>query len=272
MTSSTWICRSAKPANQTARATRLKVMLCPTDAYNEQPFNGSGHAPTAHLNDHWARGNYGANAALGYRVVSHVDPDQMAGWPDTPAWQSSTRRGVMGINASISMSEMTDGGSQTILLAELRAGVVEEDERGVWAMANTASALWGHGGVNTDAFGPNSPMDAGDDCAGCSRAQAAFGGAEALARRGMGCWGGDASRQSTGRAQHARKTASTPASATVASALSTNRCRAGPALTLTLPSGIVSTPPPMDRSSAPTPSDARKVQGCVQGQSARAGP
>ena len=109
----------------------------------------------------------------------------------------------MGINASISMSEMTDGGSQTILLAELRAGVVEEDERGVWAMANTASALWGHGGVNSDAFGPNSPMDAGDDCAGCSRAQAAFGGAEALARAGMGCWGGDASGSQQGtRSMH----------------------------------------------------------------------
>ena len=109
----------------------------------------------------------------------------------------------MGINASVSMSEVLDGGSQTILLAELRAGVVTEDERGVWAMANTASALWAHGGVNSDAFGPNSPMDAGDDCAGCSKAQAAFGGAQALARRGMGCWGGDAAGSQQGaRSMH----------------------------------------------------------------------
>ena len=74
----------SEPENQTARAARLKVMLCPTDAYNDQPFSGSGHPATAHLGDHWARGNYWANAALGYRVVAGVPSDQRAGWPDAP--------------------------------------------------------------------------------------------------------------------------------------------------------------------------------------------
>lgn len=189
------------PVNETARSTRLKVMTCPTDAYNGEPFSGSGHAPTAGFNDHWARGNYGANGALGYRVAG--DSPQFAGSANSPAWRSPTRRGVMGVNCSVSIKEIRDGTSHTLLLGELRAGVCPQDERGTWAMANCASSLWAHGGVNTDAYGPNCKLENSDDSLGCSRARAAAGGGTALAKMGMGCYPEDlGSSQQGARSLH----------------------------------------------------------------------
>jgi len=180
------------PVNEPARSTHLSVMTCPTDTYNSEPFSGSGHAPTASFNDNWARGNYGANGALGYR-----------GSADSPGWRSHTRRGVMGVNCSVSIKGIRDGTSHTILLGELRAGVCPQDERGTWAMSNCASSLWAHGGVNTDAYGPNCMLENSDDCKGCSRARAAFGGGTALAQRGMGCYPEDlGSSQQGARSLH----------------------------------------------------------------------
>ena len=40
-------------------------MLCPTDSYNRQPFMGEQGTESHGFGDNWARGNYGANAALG---------------------------------------------------------------------------------------------------------------------------------------------------------------------------------------------------------------
>ena len=34
------------PVNEPARSTPLAVMMCPTDLYNREPFDGSGHGPT----------------------------------------------------------------------------------------------------------------------------------------------------------------------------------------------------------------------------------
>ncbi len=181
------------PVNETARSTHVSVMTCPTDGYNGQPFSGSGHAPTASLNDNWARGNYGANGALGHR-----------GRADSAGWISRTRRGVMGVNCSVAIKGIQDGTSHTLLLGELRAGVVPQDERGTWAMPNCASSLWAHGGVEGDAYGPNCKMAYSDDSLGCSRAHAAFGGSAALAKMRMGCFPEDlGSSQQGARSSHA---------------------------------------------------------------------
>jgi len=187
--------------NEPARSEHLPVVICPTDSYNDEPFCGSGHEPTARLNDNWARGNYAANGALGYRVAGD-EPDH-AGSPRAPAWRNRKRRGIMGVNCSVAIKNIKDGTSQTIMLGEIRAGVVPEDERGTWAMANCASSLWAHGGVNTNAYGPNCRLEYSDDCLGCSRAQAAFGGGKTLAHKGMGCFPKDlGSAQQGARSMH----------------------------------------------------------------------
>jgi len=181
------------PDNKTARSTPLSVMTCPSDSYNGEPFNGAGHGPTASFNNNWARGNYAANGALGHR-----------GGADSPGWRSNTRRGVMGVKCSVSIKGIRDGTSHTILLGEIRAGICPQDERGTWAMSNCASSLWAHGGVEGDAYGPNCRMESSDDCLGCSRAQAAAGGAAALAQMGMGCFPEDlGSSQQGARSMHA---------------------------------------------------------------------
>ena len=70
-------------------------------------------------------------------------------------------------------------------------------------MSNSASSLWAHGGVNSDAYGPNCMHLLSDDPAGCTRARAAVGGATVLMKMGMGCWPGDgASIQQTARSLH----------------------------------------------------------------------
>ncbi len=66
------------PANQAARSTRLSVVLCPSDPFNQKPFNGSSDAMTNQMGDGWARCNYAANAALGYMCYAshgggHID-------------------------------------------------------------------------------------------------------------------------------------------------------------------------------------------------------
>jgi len=45
--------RIADPANQAARSTQLSVMMCPSDTFNRQPFNGSVSSASNKLGDGW---------------------------------------------------------------------------------------------------------------------------------------------------------------------------------------------------------------------------
>ncbi len=196
------------PTNAVPRAANLPFMLCPTDTYNRTPFDGTGSSNTNQLNQPgqvWARGNYGANASLGYMFSGGTDG---AG----NGWTSSVLQGVMGADDSLRMEDIHDGSSNTILLLELRAGVVPFDTRGVWAMSGACpSACWGHGYI-TDDNGPNCPMTDGDDSRSCSDVQNAVGGssgdgsagAAALIALGMSCWPGNSPDVQQGtRSMHA---------------------------------------------------------------------
>ena len=167
-------------------------MKCPVDTYNRQPFNGSTNSSTAQWNDNWARGNYAANAALGFMTyrwhagTALTDP-RSAAFADSPGWTSRYARGVMGANASIGFAEMRDGSSNTVLLGEVRSGVVSFDCRGTWAMSGAPSALWCHGYMG-DCYGPNCQVLASDDIAACPAIAAVFGGqAELAAKTEMPC-------------------------------------------------------------------------------------
>jgi len=174
------------PVNERPRGTALSVMLCPSDAYNRTPYNGSQYNQGAN----WARGNYAANAALGKMTVNgHTGygGTESAATDASSGWRHPLIRGVMGANTSVSIDEIRDGTSQTILVGEIRAGVVPIDPRGVWAMSGGCpSALWSHGYIG-DANGPNAPYLNADDTNGCSDTRSAVGGAERLAQMGMPC-------------------------------------------------------------------------------------
>ena len=198
-----------------ARSTDLDVMMCPEDSYNTTAFltaecgGGTG----------WARGNYAANAALGLMAYNQGDASA-ASWSPTGNWHTRSDRGVnpyrgvMGANDALSVEDMDDGSSHTLLVGEVRAGVTEADPRGTWAMGTAgASALWGHGRENvSNDNGPNAPGETsdsaddgkGDGILGCEVFRAEFGDPEgdALTTEGMGCYAAATNLQATTRSSH----------------------------------------------------------------------
>jgi prepilin-type N-terminal cleavage/methylation domain-containing protein/prepilin-type processing-associated H-X9-DG protein len=202
-------------ANAAARAHRLSIMLCPTDAYNDTPYDGTVVSWMASLGGNWARGNYAANASLGFLGYGDRSADDITGLgtggtvADGGGWGDRYLRGVMGANISLRIKDITDGASKTILVGELRAGLLPIDTRGVWAMSGACpSALWacGYSQVAAD-NGPNC-YSAGDQMPTCGLLQFAVGGsplagARRLRRLGMPCAVGDDGGQQTARSMHA---------------------------------------------------------------------
>jgi prepilin-type N-terminal cleavage/methylation domain-containing protein len=192
--------------NAAARSVRLATMLCPSDSYNRAPMNGSANSGTSNLGDNWARGNYAANAALGYMTYSsnsYGHGNQTSAAFDSLGWTDSKTRGVMGANMSVSIEQMRDGTSNTACIAEVRAGVVAFDTRGTWAMSGGPTSLWCHGGLWGDDYGPNCPYEGSDDVMACPAIRSAVGGVAQLGMLGMPCSGADYPNfQQTARSLH----------------------------------------------------------------------
>jgi prepilin-type processing-associated H-X9-DG protein len=183
--------------NSIARDTQLSVMLCPSDSYNQKPFNGSAGTQTRSMGDGWARGNYAANASSGYMALPGFGRAGMGGTGSggtqfgDAGWANRWYRGVMGANISLRIDDIRDGATNTILVGEIRAGLTPADTRGVWAMSGACpSALWAHGYV-WDANGPNCNETNSDDSRNCSDVQASVGGAAQLIQLGMSCYNGN---------------------------------------------------------------------------------
>jgi prepilin-type N-terminal cleavage/methylation domain-containing protein len=151
-------------ANAAARGTELRVMLCPSDKGNAEPYSWGADQQG------WARGNYGANAAQWHFPYGLVAPNYLS------EWRKNWVRGVMGANTAVSIPEIIDGTSHTIMVAELRIGLAPVDRRGVWALgAPGASSIWAHS--SDDSKGPNSCIPNGDNLWGAPAIVAAVGDA-----------------------------------------------------------------------------------------------
>jgi prepilin-type processing-associated H-X9-DG protein len=186
----TAIAGSTSQANASARSVAIPSMLCPSDPYNRKAFMGTTNSTTKPFGDNWARGNYAANAALGFMIASTTDiTHYAAATPTSVGWKLPFVRGVMGANCAVKMADITDGTSNTILAGEIRAGVTTFDSRGAWAMSGGASALWGCGGLYGDDAGPNYISAEADDVVAGSAVIAAFGGSCDLMVEGMPCVG-----------------------------------------------------------------------------------
>ena len=155
--------------NTVARGTELPMMKCPTDPNTKVQFSSTNATEGAN----WARGNYAANASLGaycltgYGTGGTSAATYSAAGADSPLSKSRYHRGVMGSNLAMGLSEISDGTSNTILLGEVRAGLVAHDRRGTWALGDPgASSLWSHGMAHTN--GPNDCNSDGDDFLDCS--------------------------------------------------------------------------------------------------------
>jgi prepilin-type processing-associated H-X9-DG protein len=151
-------------ANITARGTEIPSLLCPSDPYNRIRFTG--------YNGNWARTNYAASAGRAFIYPPAAATPGMDGtlgpldsWvrKDGMGFDYQCMRGVMGPNASVTMKQITDGTSKTIMLGEIRAGLNETDGRGIWAFGHAGASLVARYGGGGDDDGPNSAYSNGDD-------------------------------------------------------------------------------------------------------------
>jgi len=197
-------------SNATARATQLAVMLCPSDTYNRKPFMASSDPSGAikAMGDNWARGNYAANAGESYMCVQSPNArNYPACEPTGVIWHTKFITGVMAANMSLRMEDIRDGTTNTIMLGEVRSGVVQFDSRGTWAMSGGPSALWGTGFIGDDT-GPDCPLVDADDVTGSDDIRNAVGGsngANVLIQMGMPCsnWSNSGgNEEQTARSMH----------------------------------------------------------------------
>lgn len=98
--------------NRDFRETVVAAYRCPTDPNVDVLFE-------PRINARFSRSNYAANfgsASWGKRF-----------------WDDTQYRGVMGQNAGLRFTDIRDGTSQTVAVAEIRAQADYGDNRGVWA-------------------------------------------------------------------------------------------------------------------------------------------
>ncbi|MCI0748490.1 MAG: DUF1559 domain-containing protein [Verrucomicrobia subdivision 3 bacterium] len=158
--------------NIAARGTEIPSLLCPSDGFNQVKYEGHG--------GNWARGNYAGSAGRSF-LYGPADPtsnpqpvrdnQHMAG-PLTKSWSGTSwsagnnlycKRGVMGPNAGVTVGQITDGTSKTIMVGEIRAGLTQRDARGVWALGHAGASLVAMYGSKGDANGPNACYSNSDD-------------------------------------------------------------------------------------------------------------
>jgi prepilin-type N-terminal cleavage/methylation domain-containing protein/prepilin-type processing-associated H-X9-DG protein len=146
---------------------RITAYLCPSDSFNSFPYVNPAVPGDAANGNEWARGNYGATA--GYEDYDHVaggvpyktskkNVAGMFGLSSTP---------VMSSNFGSRFGDISDGTSNTIGVAELRAGLTQVDPRGVWAMGFPGASVV-NGGRSSYNPSPNNALggiaaDGGDE-------------------------------------------------------------------------------------------------------------
>ena len=147
-------------ANQTWRSIRgvvVKTYQCPSDGNSSQPYNDStgGNAPAE---TGWARGNYGAIA--GWEDYDHVANGSTKTTSQPGVMNGFTSSPMMSANYGARYAEVTDGLSNTIAVAELRAGISPLDPRGVWALGFPSASIVNAGRA---AYNPTPNNNLGDD-------------------------------------------------------------------------------------------------------------
>ena len=143
--------RMADQVNAAAVDTDIPLFLCPSDGALGARFIGG---PSYASDRSWARLNYGYN---GFQFLP-LTPEFRAllEGDDHPLLEViDFNVGIGYLNTGYSIGQITDGTTNTIMLAEMRAGLGQSDRRGVWAMGMCGSNFhcrhaWNaHEGVNS---------------------------------------------------------------------------------------------------------------------------
>lgn len=187
-------------SNTGSRTTRLSVMKCPTDSFNDLPFERSLTADTA--GHAYARGNYAMNMGPNRSCFTfqsacpdgfHVDSRDLVNGV-SKVWGS----GVGGINVSFGFGHFRNGLSNMIAIDEIRAGIDPMDPRGTWAFGMAGGSI-----TAVHAAGPNSLEGGLDVISSCSHLVLKYSAGE-LRRLHMPCSMSDipANISATARSQH----------------------------------------------------------------------
>jgi prepilin-type N-terminal cleavage/methylation domain-containing protein/prepilin-type processing-associated H-X9-DG protein len=178
---------------QSLRGVSVPIYLCPSDNFNNVPFSSTAGA----YNDpglpnpppDWARGNYGVTC--GFNDYDHQNGGNAYLTTNAPWKTATTPKGtysspVMAANYGARILDISDGSSNTIMVAELRAGISPLDPRGVWALGFPSSSIVNAGRDTTNPT-PNNLLgddgSSGDEIEGCT----AFWVPNIGSHYGMGC-------------------------------------------------------------------------------------
>lgn len=185
------------------REIRLEDYLCPSDENSEPWIDADGNS--------WQRGNYAANAGpawLNWSVNGcsfngdngDCNNGGNGAWYNSPGLSQAVGQAspVMSINFGARIPQISDGTTKTVMFGEVRAGVNENDPRGVWALGTAGSSLLAASAM-FDAIRPNDNESGADDLDSCD--QIGIDQAE-LARLGMGCSNQAGNWQAQSRSQH----------------------------------------------------------------------
>jgi prepilin-type N-terminal cleavage/methylation domain-containing protein/prepilin-type processing-associated H-X9-DG protein len=170
------------------RNVEVPTYLCPSDANNTQHWNNPLATSTPEVD--WARGNYGVTA--GFQDVDHMSNGSNYNTKNSiPGYPLVVCSPVMAGNYGAKITDIADGTSNTIMAAELRAGISPLDPRGVWALGFPGSSIVNAGRDNTNPT-PNNMLGTsgqGDEIALCQNVSNAFWTPDLGPAFGMGCTG-----------------------------------------------------------------------------------
>jgi prepilin-type N-terminal cleavage/methylation domain-containing protein len=177
--------------NREERGTRIPSLICPEEASAADVLFQGNHGIES---GNWARSTYACNG----------DNERT----DVAITKEPSRIGVMRINKSLKISQILDGTTHTVLVAEIRIGVSELDRRGVWAMGHSGSSNLTWHGWSGDCNGPNPTNPRSDDIFGCDKLIDSLGGLDGegnatLQKERMSCWYPCPSYQACPRSKHA---------------------------------------------------------------------
>ncbi len=194
--------------NQAARANIIPSLLCPSDPFNKVPYQGGSSGAAKH-GANWGRTNYAASAGRSFIYGSGATGGgtYYNNGPNSLAWNDPCQRGVMGPNVAVTLRRITDGTTKTIMIGEIRAGITENDGRGVWALGHAGASLIAMYGSGGDADGPNYCDVHADDvysdvCATAAGVCTTTGAVPVTQAECMQCSGGAGFDQQTIRSKH----------------------------------------------------------------------
>src|SRR5262249_42541274 len=137
-------------------ATDLKVYQCPSDGWVKDHYIEPSLTPAE-----WARGSYGATA--GWEDYDHVANGIMKTTTKKGPVKGLTSSPMFSANYGAKLAQVLDGLSNTIMIAELRAGTRSVDPRGVWALGFPSSSIVNAGRQAYNPTPNNTLGDSGSD-------------------------------------------------------------------------------------------------------------